>query len=168
MSVSPTERCMAAAGRRAVHLVRGRRCAGRVAYLRRTCSVIAHVTATAAPIRLHVVPNSNRVDDQTLKLQVRDGLLPFVHELTDGVDRMQAGEVLVGHSDILLEAAREQLREAGVEYDVARRDRNRCVGSTRRRAHRASVKVQATTGFASSCRRLLFRAGRGRTSTGRR
>lgn len=77
-----------------------------------------HVTATARPIRLHVVPNSNSVDDQTLKLQLRDGLLPLVHALTDEVDPGEAGEVLVRHSDFLLAAARQQLRDAGVEYDV--------------------------------------------------
>lgn len=75
---------------------------------------------TAPPVmRVHVVPNSNSVDDQTLKLHVRDALLPFIYELAEDADREQARERLLANVDIMKEVALTEIRRHGAEYSVA-------------------------------------------------
>ena len=64
----------------------------------------------AGMVRLHVTANSDEPEDQRLKLQVRDAVLPVVRELTAGSqDAAQARTALRGGLDRIEEAAREAL-----------------------------------------------------------
>lgn len=73
-------------------------------------------------VRLHVVANSNSAEDQTLKLHVRDRLLPLVYDLTtNAVDPATAapadvGDLLMAQSTRLLEAANDELQRRGASY----------------------------------------------------
>jgi len=71
-------------------------------------------------VRLHVVAHSNRTEDQTLKLHVRDRLQPLVNELSALLSEEAAAgpapERLALHLDELLRAAREELARRGAPY----------------------------------------------------
>lgn len=70
--------------------------------------------------RFHVVPNSDSVDDQQLKLAVRDALLPVVERvLSADKDRTRAIRTLIAGSDTLRRVAKAELRRLNASYPVS-------------------------------------------------
>lgn len=80
--------------------------------------VLEAYDAAVPVMRLHIVPNSNSADDQAMKLQVRDKLLPLVYELTDGVTYAEAEGRLLSHLEQLRRVATKEVRRLGSPYDV--------------------------------------------------
>lgn len=71
-------------------------------------------------LRLHVVANSDREEDQDLKLQVRDAVLKEADRILDGVDsRDRALEKLRNNLDRLETAAEQTLAVQGSRQEVA-------------------------------------------------
>ncbi len=70
-------------------------------------------------IRLHVVANSDSDQDQTLKLQVRDGILEDMTKLLNGVaDRDEAARLLDERMDMIIAEAERIISTQGYSYDV--------------------------------------------------
>ena len=70
-------------------------------------------------VRLHVIANSDSVEDQTLKLQVRDRILAESEQLyIDSMTREEACEQLKSHLDALAEAGKSVVENAGYSYSV--------------------------------------------------
>jgi len=70
-------------------------------------------------IRLHVLANSDSVEDQELKLKVRDTVLETLSgKLSDISDRETAAEVLTSEFPMLKAAAEQKIRDEGYDYDV--------------------------------------------------
>jgi stage II sporulation protein R len=74
----------------------------------------------AAPFRLHVIANSDSVQDQQIKLAVRDAVL---YVTQDGVlecdNEKEAEEYIKEHIDIILKTANTALEESGADYRAA-------------------------------------------------
>lgn len=81
--------------------------------------VLEAFDAAVPVMRVHVVPNSNSVDDQTLKLHVRDALLPLIYDMTGGADLDEGRTRLLSNVDALQETAQAEIRRRGADYDVA-------------------------------------------------
>ena len=70
-------------------------------------------------LRMHVIANSNSVEDQALKLKVRDAVLKEGKDIFDGsLTSADAERVLIPQKERLEEAARKVIRENGFDYDV--------------------------------------------------
>lgn len=70
-------------------------------------------------LRLHVVANSDREEDQALKLKVRDAVLTCAEGWLSGVENQtQAEQVLAQHLDDLEQAGERVTREQGYSYPV--------------------------------------------------
>ena len=73
-------------------------------------------------VRLHIVANSDTAQDQDLKLQVRDALLPEISALTARCgSRKEAETVLQQHLPELTALAQRVLRQTGSEQTVTAR-----------------------------------------------
>jgi len=73
-------------------------------------------------VRLHIVANSDTAQDQDLKLQVRDALLPEISALTARCgSRKEAEAVLQQHLPELTALAQRVLRQTGSEQTVTAR-----------------------------------------------
>ena len=73
-------------------------------------------------VRLHIVANSDTAQDQDLKLQVRDALLPEISALTARCgNRKEAETVLQQHLPELTALAQRVLRQTGSEQTVTAR-----------------------------------------------
>ena len=73
-------------------------------------------------VRLHIVANSDTAQDQDLKLQVRDALLPEISALTARCgNRKEAEAVLQQHLPELTALAQRVLRQSGSEQTVTAR-----------------------------------------------
>ena len=73
-------------------------------------------------VRLHIVANSDTAQDQDLKLQVRDALLPEISALTARCgNRKEAEAVLQQHLPELTALAQRVLRQTGSEQTVTAR-----------------------------------------------
>ena len=71
-------------------------------------------------IRLHVLANSDREEDQKLKLEVRDVVLKEVSELClDVSDIDEAKEKIENEITDIEVAAEKYIKEAGYDYDVS-------------------------------------------------
>ncbi len=70
-------------------------------------------------IRLHIIANSDRDEDQALKLAVRDQVLAEAKEIyPEGATLEEARQVLEGHLDDLAEAGQKVVEEQGFDYPV--------------------------------------------------
>jgi stage II sporulation protein R len=70
-------------------------------------------------VRLHVIANSDSDADQTLKLQVRDGVLAAAGDCLDGVtDRSEAESILSDRLQALADAGAAVVAQAGYDYPV--------------------------------------------------
>jgi len=70
-------------------------------------------------IRLHVLANSDREEDQALKLQVRDAVLAAADGMIpDGAGRAEAETILSGALDQLARAGAAVVEEQGYDYPV--------------------------------------------------
>ena len=71
-------------------------------------------------IRLHVIANSDREEDQKLKLAVRDRILEVSREFypSDCTDRRQAENLLKKRLDDLEQAGAEVITQAGYSYPI--------------------------------------------------
>ena len=73
-------------------------------------------------VRLHVIANSDSVEDQALKLKVRDRILDETERLCiDSLTKEEACAQLKPHLDSLAEAGKAVVEEAGYSYSVAAR-----------------------------------------------
>ena len=70
-------------------------------------------------LRMHVIANSDSVEDQELKLKVRDAVLKEGKELFDGsVTSEDAEKILVPHIKELEQVALETIKNEGFDYKV--------------------------------------------------
>lgn len=70
-------------------------------------------------LRMHVIANSDSVEDQELKLKVRDAVLKEGKELFDGsVTSEDAEKILVPHIEELEKVALETIKSEGFDYKV--------------------------------------------------
>lgn len=67
-------------------------------------------------IRLHVIANSDSVEDQNLKLKVRDAVIEEVSKLEGSKDIKESRKWLKSHLDDLTETANAVIRENGYDY----------------------------------------------------
>lgn len=72
-------------------------------------------------LRLHILANSDSIDDQALKLKVRDRVLEYAGNiLTNTGDTLeQVEETVTEHLEELEEKAREIIQQEGYAYDVS-------------------------------------------------
>jgi len=70
-------------------------------------------------IRLHVIANSDSVDDQNLKLKVRDAVIEEVGRLESSKDIDESREWLASHLDDLEAAAEAVITENGCNYKAS-------------------------------------------------
>ena len=70
-------------------------------------------------LRMHVIANSDSVEDQQLKLKVRDAVLSAGKEVFDGsVTSSEAKEKITPHIDYLEKVALDTIKQEGFEYSV--------------------------------------------------
>ena len=70
-------------------------------------------------LRMHVIANSDSVEDQELKLKVRDAVLKEGKELFDGsITSKDAEKILVPHIEELEKVALETIKKEGFDYKV--------------------------------------------------
>ena len=70
-------------------------------------------------LRMHVIANSDSVEDQELKLKVRDAVLLKGKELFDGsISADEAEEKIKPHINELKEEALQVIKNEGYDYDV--------------------------------------------------
>ena len=70
-------------------------------------------------LRMHVIANSDSVEDQELKLKVRDAVLEEGKELFDGsITSKDAEKILVPHINELEQVALETIKNEGFDYKV--------------------------------------------------
>lgn len=89
------------------------------------CSALAktadsHTKLEDNVLRLHILANSDSIDDQALKLKVRDRVLEYTHTILahPGETLEQAESVVTEHLEELEEIARNLIQEEGYSYDV--------------------------------------------------
>lgn len=71
-------------------------------------------------LRFHVLANSDREADQTLKLQVRDRILELVHDSMDQAENTAAAEAqLRAQMPQIRAAARAEIQRRGYDYPVS-------------------------------------------------
>lgn len=71
-------------------------------------------------IRFHVIANSDRLEDQTLKLHVRDVIVNEMKErFRHASSRQEAEEVIVKSMNEIKALAEEQIKREGKDYQVA-------------------------------------------------
>ena len=81
------------------------------------CSVCENLRKDV--FRLHILANSDSVQDQTLKLKVRDGILDYTAEIfRNCTSREQALETAEKHLDRIKAECRKVIRENGFDYSV--------------------------------------------------
>lgn len=66
-------------------------------------------------LRLHVIANSDSVNDQLIKLEVRDAVLSLLDE-RELTGREETRAYISAHTDELTQAANDVLKECGVAY----------------------------------------------------
>lgn len=70
-------------------------------------------------LRMHIIANSDSVEDQNLKLKVRDAVLLKGKEIFDGsITADEAEEKIIPHIDELKETALSIINDEGFDYDV--------------------------------------------------
>jgi stage II sporulation protein R len=69
--------------------------------------------------RLHVIANSDSVEDQNLKYIVRDNLIQYMNTLTQNItSRDEAIQIATEHKDDFYNIALKTIRDNGYDYDV--------------------------------------------------
>ena len=69
--------------------------------------------------RLHILANSDSEEDQNLKLLVRDNVLKYMKEISNGVTSKEDVEALMSeHLDDFYNIAKQTILENGYDYDV--------------------------------------------------
>ena len=77
------------------------------------------VTVRQDVLRLHVIPNSDSLDDQDLKLAVRDRVLAETGELFQGVSTKEEAQELSQQTlDQIQQAAQAEVLDRGYDYPV--------------------------------------------------
>lgn len=70
-------------------------------------------------VRLHIVANSDKPEDQELKLKVRDAILAHMNEkYPDGADRKEAAEYLKSSLPLIRQIASDVMKENGSDESV--------------------------------------------------
>ncbi len=71
-------------------------------------------------LRLHILANSDSIDDQALKLKVRDRILEYTSDIlgNPGDTLEEVEEIVTEHLEELEEIARELIQDEGYSYDV--------------------------------------------------
>lgn len=71
-------------------------------------------------LRFHVIANSDTMQDQALKLKVRDAVGCKVSELAEcAVNAQETAEIVAQHSKEIIEAAEECIKKEGYDYKVS-------------------------------------------------
>ena len=74
---------------------------------------------SASVFRLHILANSDSEEDQNLKLLVRDNILKYMKEISNGVTSKEYVEVLMEtHLNDFYDIARKTILDNGYDYDV--------------------------------------------------
>ena len=74
---------------------------------------------SASVFRLHILANSDSEEDQNLKLLVRDNILKYMKEISNGVTSKEDVEVLMEtHLNDFYDIARKTILDNGYDYDV--------------------------------------------------
>ena len=87
-------------------------------------SAISYVDAVSNNIadsvfRLHVIANSNRKEDQELKLKVRDELLSYMNIISkDSTSKQEAMQIANEHKEEFTQIAEKVIKENGYNYTV--------------------------------------------------
>ena len=69
--------------------------------------------------RLHVIANSDSVEDQTLKLKVRDSLLEYMNNISSNCStKEKAISIAIEHQNNFQKIAEKTIRENGYDYPV--------------------------------------------------
>lgn len=69
--------------------------------------------------RLHVIANSDSIEDQNLKYIVRDNLLKYMNEICkETSNKSDAINIANQHKDDFLQIAKDTIKEEGYSYDV--------------------------------------------------
>ena len=73
-------------------------------------------------LRLHVLANSDSIDDQALKLKVRDKVLAYAGELLTrpGESLEAVEEIITEHLEELEKVAADSVREEGYDYPAGK------------------------------------------------
>ena len=70
-------------------------------------------------VRLHIIANSNSVDDQNLKLKVRDNLLQYMNTISsDCSTKEEAISIANMHKEDFYKIAKQTISDNGYDYDV--------------------------------------------------
>ena len=87
------------------------------------CFALPPVTQTGLYdgfIRLHILADSDSVEDQAVKLLVRDAVIKLMAGLTEGCSNVtEAQEVFTSNMNGIIETSVDVLRENGFEYGVS-------------------------------------------------
>lgn len=71
-------------------------------------------------LRFHVIANSNSVEDQALKLKVRDAVGCKISELSKGAgNAKETAEIVARHSVDIIQTAEECIKKEGYKYKVS-------------------------------------------------
>lgn len=87
-------------------------------------SAISYVNAVSSDIensvfRLHVIANSDSIEDQNLKYKVRDNLIEYMNSLCNNItNKTDAINIAKQHTNEFLEIAKKTIEESGYNYDV--------------------------------------------------
>ena len=71
-------------------------------------------------VRLHILANSDSVEDQQLKLKVRDAVVAYITPYVKDVSDAKAAEnIIASHKQEIITLARKTLLDNGADYPVA-------------------------------------------------
>lgn len=90
-----------------------------------TISAISYVNAVSFNLannvfRLHVIANSDSVQDQNLKYKVRDKVISYLEEISPkNISREETVLLIQNHKDEFLSVAKSVIEENGYDYDVS-------------------------------------------------
>lgn len=85
-----------------------------------TASVVTYEELSAESLRLHILADNDTTEAQTVKLAVRDTLLPYFQALTmTAASKEEAKELLAAHLDELSSLANAVLAERGFDYTAS-------------------------------------------------
>ena len=69
--------------------------------------------------RLHVIANSDSIDDQNLKLKIRDNIIDYMNTLTSNtINKSDVITIVSNHLDNFKEIALNTIKDNGYNYDV--------------------------------------------------
>ena len=75
---------------------------------------------SSAVFRLHVLANSDSQEDQNLKYLVRDNILNYIQEISNGItSKSEIIEIIKSHSSEIHEIATKTIEENGYNYPVS-------------------------------------------------